>query len=79
LRSRSGRARRGAGAQGDWVIVAIGDGTHLGHGEASHSGADAACRERVGELFARHVREVAPTVDAIRSLERGPFATAATW
>ena len=63
--------------KGDWVIVAIGDGTHLGHGEASHSGADAACRERVGELFARHVREVAPTVDAIRRLERGPFATAA--
>ena len=63
--------------KGDWVIVAIGDGTHVGHGEASHSGDDAACRERVGELFVRHVRGVTPTVDAIRRLERGPLATAA--
>ena len=62
--------------QGDWLVVALGDGHHTGLGEASHSGDDRACAARARELFAGHVQGVEPTVEAIRNLEKGAFATA---
>ena len=62
--------------KGDWVIVAVGDGTHIGLGEASHSGDDETCGARVRELFERHVRAMPPSLEAIRVLESGSFATA---
>jgi galactonate dehydratase len=62
--------------KGDWLVVAVGDGTHVGLGEASHSGDDEACGARVRELFERHARHVRPEPDAILALQSGPFATA---
>jgi galactonate dehydratase len=62
--------------KGDWVIVAIADGTHVGLGEASHSGEDEACGARVRELFERHVRAMPPSLESIRALESGSFARA---
>ncbi len=63
--------------KGDWVIVALDDGTHVGLGEASHSRDDAACLAKLQELFEHHVRSVTPSLESIRALARGPFASAA--
>jgi len=61
---------------GDWLVVAVGDGTHAGLGEASHSRDDAACLARVRVLFDAHVKDLAPTLEGIRALESGPFSSA---
>jgi galactonate dehydratase len=62
--------------KGDWVFVAVSDGEHTGVGEASHSGDDQACIAAMRDLFEAHVRDIAPTVEAVRRLEQGPFAEA---
>lgn len=64
---------------GDWIVAAVSDSRHVGLGEASHSGDDDACRARLGELFERHVRQMEPSLGAIRELERGAFAEADTF
>jgi galactonate dehydratase len=63
--------------RGDWLIVEVGDGAHVGRGEASHSGDDGACLSRVEELFDAHVRGVEPIPEAITWLEEGDFSEAA--
>lgn len=63
--------------RGDWLVVEIDDGVHLGRGEASHSGDDGACLSRAGELFEAHVKALAPRPEAISALEEGVFAEAA--
>lgn len=62
---------------GDWMVVAVSDGDHIGLGEASHSGDDRDCAVRIREIFECHVSDVDPTIAAIRDLERGAFAAAA--
>ncbi len=66
--------------KGDWLVVAISDGTHTGLGEISHSNADAACATRARELFDRHIAaasaKAAPNLSAIEARDRGAFATA---
>lgn len=62
--------------QGDWVFVLVSDGYHVGIGEASHSGDDAACRRKVGQMFRRYVQASDLTLDGIRRLEAGPFSRA---
>jgi galactonate dehydratase len=62
--------------KGDWLVVAISDGRYVGLGEASHSTDDAACRDRVNELFNRHITGSSPSLETIRELHRGPFSGA---
>src|SRR5688572_31769404 len=66
--------------KGDWVLVGISDGEHIGVGEISHSGDDTACVRRVRELFETHLakRDVGSALDptAIASLETGAWASA---
>jgi galactonate dehydratase len=62
--------------KGDWIVAAISDGEHVGLGEASHSGDDSACLQRIRSFFDRHVRALEPSLDEIRDLERGAFARA---
>lgn len=62
--------------EGDWIVVALSDGAHVGLGEASHSGDDAACAARTRSLFDRHLRALEPSLDEIRALERGAFSRA---
>ena len=60
--------------QGDWLIVMISDGTHVGLGEATHNGDDRRCIEKITELFDRHVAAMDLSLEGIRMLERGPCA-----
>lgn len=66
--------------KGDWVLVGISDGEHIGIGEISHSGDDAAGVRKVRELFESHLarRDVVSLLDpvAIASLEAGAWSTA---
>jgi len=62
--------------KGDWLVIAIDDGTHVGLGEASHSGDDGVCMARIAELFDLHVRSLTPSLESIRTLQQGPFASA---
>ena len=59
---------------GDWLIVMISDGTHVGLGEATHNGDDRHCIEKITELFDRHVASMDLSLDGIRMLEEGPCA-----
>ncbi|MDO8543822.1 MAG: enolase C-terminal domain-like protein [Opitutaceae bacterium] len=52
--------------KGDWLVIAISDGTHTGLGEISHSRDDRACLQRVRELFAAHVSHQPPTRKLLR-------------
>lgn len=63
--------------KGDWLVIAISDGRHTGLGEISHSGDDAACLRRAGELFAAHVARREPTRVLPDELAQGAFAAAA--
>lgn len=54
--------------RGDWLVIAVSDGRHVGLGEVSHSTNDEACLRRVGDVFAAQV--------ANRALTR---ATLADW
>ena len=62
--------------KGDWLFVKIGDGKHVGLGEASHSRDDAGCAAMIQRLFDEHVCSIPLDLDAIRALEEGPFLTA---
>jgi galactonate dehydratase len=62
--------------KGDWLIVALSDGTFVGLGEASHSGDDGACVRQLDALFDEYVRHMDLSLSGIRTLERGPFAAA---
>lgn len=59
---------------GDWLIVMISDGTHVGLGEATHNGDDRRCIATITELFDRHVASMDLSLEGIRMLEQGPFA-----
>ena len=39
--------------KGDWLVIAVSDGRHVGLGEVSHSTNDEACRRRVGDKAVR--------------------------
>jgi len=62
--------------KGDWIVVLVSDGRHVGMGEASHSGDDKGCIQRVGELFEGHAKEIDLSPEGVQSLERGPFSHA---
>jgi galactonate dehydratase len=66
--------------KGDWVLLGISDGKHIGVGEISHSGDDAACIRRVRELFAAQFTQRDAQIDLepgwIAALEKGVWATA---
>jgi galactonate dehydratase len=59
---------------GDWLIVMVSDGIHVGLGEATHNGNDARCINTITELFDRHVASMDLSLEGIRMLEEGPFA-----
>ena len=63
--------------RGDWLMVEIGDGEHVGRGEASHSRDDTRCEREIARRFEAHVRAVPADLDALRALHAGPFAQAA--
>ena len=59
--------------KGDWLIASISDGTHSGYGEASHSGDNKQCTERMKQLFNAHLRSFTPSAKRIRHLEKTAF------
>jgi galactonate dehydratase len=56
--------------KGDWLIFEIGDGVHSGYGEASHSKDDARCRQTAAQLFDRHYRGFALSLENLAAKER---------
>lgn len=66
--------------KGDWLVLGISDGRHIGLGEISHSKDDPACLRRARELFESHIAS-APggfklDLATIAALDRGAFSTA---
>ncbi|UCD37255.1 MAG: mandelate racemase/muconate lactonizing enzyme family protein [Fidelibacterota bacterium] len=60
--------------KGDWLLVEVSDGTHIGRGEASHSGNDALCLERIQALFERYVKGTKPSFESIRRMEQEEYS-----
>jgi galactonate dehydratase len=56
--------------KGDWLVFEIGDGVLAGYGEASHSNDDERCKEIAAQLFERHYRGFALSLEALESKER---------
>lgn len=59
--------------QGNWLEVHLSDGTHTGVGEASHSGDDTACAERVRQLCDVYLKHFTPSMKKIQYLENTVF------
>lgn len=66
--------------KGDWLVLGISDGRHIGLGEISHSMDDSACLRRARELFDAHIARASGGFEldpvAIAALDRGAFSTA---
>jgi len=62
--------------KGDWILVRVSDGNHVGHGEISHSKNDEKCKQVAKELFQAHVWHLEPSISNIQKLERGHFSKA---
>jgi galactonate dehydratase len=60
--------------KGDWVVIAISDDAVVGVGEASHSGDDHACENRINQLFKEYIHDFHFDLPAIRALEIGIFS-----
>jgi galactonate dehydratase len=56
--------------KGDWLVFEISDGVLAGYGEASHSNDDERCKEVAAQLFERHYRGFALSLEALASKER---------
>jgi galactonate dehydratase len=56
--------------KGDWQIFEIGDGVLSGFGEASHSNDDERCKQVAAQLFERHYRSFALSLDNLADKER---------
>jgi galactonate dehydratase len=56
--------------KGDWLVFEIGDGVLSGFGEASHSNDDERCKEVAAQLFERHYRGFALSLEALANKER---------
>lgn len=59
---------------GDFLIVKISDGAHVGLGEATHNGNDKRCIEKITELFEKYVIPMDLSLEGIKMLEEGAFA-----
>ena len=56
--------------KGDWLLVHIRDGKEIGRGEASHSGNDQLCMQRIQDLFERFVKGTTLSLENIKRLEQ---------
>jgi galactonate dehydratase len=56
--------------KGDWLVFEIGDGVHFGYGEASHSNDDERCKQVAAQLFERHYRDFAVSLESLARKER---------
>jgi len=62
--------------KGNWLIVCLSDGKYIGYGEASHSGNDKVCEQKIRNLFNSHLQCFTPSIRSIQQLETTTYTTA---